>query len=176
MILTGSEIKKEVDKGNIYIDPFVEDNLNPNSCNYRLGRELFVLENSGFIDSRKPTDYKKIYIAEEGYILEPGRVYLGHTYEKIGSKKYLTILIGRSSVGRLGLYLQITADLGHIGTKHCWTLELHVVQPLIVYPLMKIGQVSFWKARGGNRLDYESEYQRFSTPLISKLYKELQER
>ena len=95
----------------------------------------------------QPTTHK-IIIPPEGYVLQPGIIYLGHTYESIGSNTYVPSLIGRSSLGRLGLFLQITADLGNIGTGHKWTLELKVVQPLRVYPKMRIGQVSFWQAEG----------------------------
>lgn len=173
MILTGSEIKKNVLNGKIHIKPFFPGNINPNSYNYLLGCELYEVEKSHLIDAKKSVHFKKIKIDSCGYTLKPDRLYLGHTYEEIGSDEYLTILIGRSSVGRLGLYLQITADIGHIGSKHCWTLELHVVQPLIVYPLMKIGQVSFWEVKGKNNLNYVGKYQKYSTPHTSEMYKEL---
>jgi hypothetical protein len=44
--------------------------------------------------------------------------------EELGSRKYAMSLIGRSSIGRLGLFLQVSANLGHTGSSHCWTLEL----------------------------------------------------
>jgi len=147
MILTGSSIVDEVKNGTITIKPFAKDLVNPNSYNYRLGDELLVLDDE-ILDVRKSPTTKRIIIPEEGYVLQPGKVYLGHTYETIGSSDYVPSLIGRSSLGRLGLFLQITADLGHIGTGHKWTLELKVVQPLRVYPGMRIGQVSFWKPDG----------------------------
>lgn len=172
MILTGNEIKKKVQSGEIHIKPFIPENINPNSYNYRLGYELYELDKSKVIDVKKPTSFKRIKLDNRGYTLKPNRFYLGNTYEEIGSDKYFTILIGRSSVGRLGLFLQITSDLGHIGSKHCWTLELHAVQPLIVYPLMKIGQVSFWEVKGQNKLSYIGKYQKYSTPHISEIYKE----
>ncbi|MDP2736523.1 MAG: hypothetical protein Q8O59_01915 [bacterium] len=171
MIFTGEEIKKCVSKGKIIINPFFKEDLNPNSYNYHLGHEILEL-NDNLIDTKKPTNYKKIILKNSGYILKPGKTYLGHTNEEIGSEDYLTILIGRSSVGRLGLFLQITADLGHVGLAHSWTLELHVVQPLKVYPLMKIGQVSFWEVIGKNKLEYEGKYHKYSLPHISEIYNE----
>lgn len=57
-------------------------------------------------------------------------------------------LIGRSSVGRLGLFLQVSADLGHTTSQHQWTLELVAAKPIILYPNMKIGQVTFWNNCG----------------------------
>lgn len=147
MILTGAAIEEENAKGAISIAPFDPNLLNPNSYNYRLGEELLAME-AGELDIHSQPATTQIIIPEEGYVLQPSTIYLGHTYESIGSSEYVPSLIGRSSLGRLGLFLQITADLGHIGTGHKWTLELKVVQPLRVYPGMRIGQVSFWQAEG----------------------------
>lgn len=173
MILTKHEIIKQHKKHNISISPFSEKLLNPNSYNYRLNNELIEFDNS--LDAKDTNSYRKIIIPSEGYILEPNKLYLASTYEQIGSKKFVTQLIGRSSMGRLGLFLQITAPLGHLGTYHNWTLELKVVQPLRVYPLMKIGQVSFWQTKGKTQRTYnDGEYKQYHSAEISKFYKELQ--
>ena len=172
MILTCNEIKKQIKRGNIGIEPFSTQMLNPNSYNYRLNKELLVIDNT--IDSKSETTFKKITIPEQGYVLQPGILYLASTVEKIGSKKYVTLLIGRSSIGRLGMFLQITAPLGHIGTFHNWTLEIKVVQPVKVYPYMKIGQVTFWKVKGNKNINYQfGDYKKFESAQISKFYKEL---
>ena len=173
MILTNLEILKQVKKKNILIEPFDEKFLNPNSYNYRLDYEL--LEFDGNLDAKQECVSKKIILTEDGYILQPNKLYLASTKETIGSKKYLTQLIGRSSIGRLGLFLQITAPIGHIGTNHKWTLELKVVEPLKVYPLMKIGQVTFWKIKGSKKINYNTgEYKNYQSAQVSKFYKELQ--
>jgi dCTP deaminase len=119
----------------------------------------------------------RTHIPPEGFLLRPGRIYLGSTLEIIGSDTYVPSLIGRSSLGRLGLFLQITADLGHLGTKHCWTLELKTVQPLIIYAGMRIGQVSFWKPeglellQGARYLHQLHSYAQFSGPQPSLFHK-----
>lgn len=169
MILSGLKIKEEVLKGNITIDPYNENLLNPNSYNYRLGDELLLIEDD-IIDPKKKTNYKKIKLTEEGYILKPNKLYLGNTVERIGSDKYVTQLIGRSSVGRLGLFLQITAPLGHVGCCHSWTLELKVVEPLRIYPNMKIGQVTFWCIDGPYE-KYKGNYTKYNHAQISEFYK-----
>lgn len=178
MILSGNKIAEEIQNGTITIEPFNITNINPNSYNYRLDENLLEIDEAE-IDPKKPTKYKEILIKKQGYILLPNKLYLANTLETIGSSKYVTSLIGRSSLGRLGLFLQITADLGHRGTCHKWTLELKVVQPLRVYPKMKIGQVSFWEVENEqtkeiNDTVYTGEYSRFSCPKISKYYKEMQ--
>lgn len=158
MILTGSEITRQVRQGRITITPFSTEQVNPNSYNYRLGEWITVCGgNAG--DGGGPA----IRIPEEGFLLMPRRLYLGHTAEKIGSRAFVTSLIGRSSMGRLGLFLQISADLGNLGPAHSWTLELCVVQPLRIYAGMKIGQVSFWRPTGAIEL-YSGRYTDYSMP------------
>ena len=170
MILSGIKIKEKIKKNNISIEPYNDNLLNPNSYNYRLADVIYEITDS-VIDPVKKTNIRKIKISDEGYILKPNKLYLGSTYEKIGSSKYVTQLIGRSSVGRLGLFLQVTAPLGHIGCNHCWTLELRVVQPLKIYPMMKIGQVTFWSIFGDNSLNYSSgKYNKYLSAEISKFY------
>lgn len=172
MILTGSKIKEEVERGRIDLAPFEEAMLNPNSYNYRLGDTLYEVDEA-LIDAREETKYRKIKLGKKGYLLKPHRLYLGSTFEKIGSSRYVTQLIGRSSVGRLGLFLQITAPLGHVGCNHHWTLELECVQPLKVYPGMKIGQVTFWILGGEVTTTYETgKYNHYVKPHISQFYKE----
>lgn len=153
MILTGREIAKEVEKGNIEIDPFLTENINPNSYNYRLGDSIKILVGS---EKTKPI-FKEVLIPDNGLILEPHTVYLANTFEVIGSSKYAMSLIGRSSIGRLGLFLQISANLGHTNSKHKWTLELVAAHKIVVYKNMRIGQVSFWE-NCGEIMDYGGIY------------------
>ncbi|HSW88789.1 MAG TPA: hypothetical protein VLG12_06530 [Candidatus Saccharimonadales bacterium] len=171
MILTNSEIKKQVEKGDIHINPFSERNLNPNSYNYHLGDKILEATNN-IIDSKEKVIFKEITLNEQGYMLFPQKLYLANTLEEIGSDIFVTSLIGRSSVGRLGIFLQITADLGQLGAKHCWTLELKVVQPVKVYPGMKIGQVSFWQALGFQSKKYFGKYGSYSDPHGSEIFNE----
>lgn len=90
-------------------------------------------------------------------------MYLGHTLEIIGSRKYAMSLIGRSSMGRLGLFLQLSANLGHTTSTHQWTLELYPVLPIRLYPEMIIGQVTFWTNYGEVK-EYTGNYGRFNQP------------
>ncbi len=170
MILTGQEIQKQVEEGSITIDPFYKDSVNPNSYNYHLSPNLLVVEKD--LDATEQTEYKEVTIPEEGFILEPHKLYLGVTKEIIGSSKYVTSLIGRSSIGRLGLFMQITADLGQLGNSHKWTLEMHVVKRLRVYPNMRIGQISFWEPFGENDYEYIDLYNTSNNPVVSKIYQE----
>jgi len=159
MILTGPEICRQVELGNIVIRPFTHEQLNPNSYNYRLGSVLTPLGGYG-ADAAGPS----VPIPKSGFCLHPGMVYLAKTAEVIGSEHFVTSLIGRSSVGRLGLFVQISADLGNLGPAHSWTLELTVVQRLVVYPGMIVGQVSFW-CPSGSIEPYRGFYTDHSEPI-----------
>lgn len=155
MILTGPAIKTAVKKGHVFIRPFDEINLNPNSYNYHLATRLLV-------QTRRRQGWQPIELSPKGYVLKPGKVYLGATFEQIGSDRFVTLLLGRSSIGRLGIFLNVTADLGHLGSCSHWTLELTVVQPVRIYPNMKIGQVSFWLTDETSANHYRGRYSRDS--------------
>jgi dCTP deaminase len=163
MILTANEIRRAVQRELITIDPFDEGMLNPNSYNYRLGDEVIMLRSEADLRNAPAP----VPIPPSGLILEPEHLYLGSTAEILGSDTYVTSLIGRSSMGRLGLFLQVSADLGHQGVAHRWTLELHACTPLRVRPGQVIGQVTFWRT-DGDGLMYGGYYGRWDNPLPSK--------
>lgn len=161
MILTGPAIRTAVNSDDITIDPFDEKNLNPNSYNYHLGDTILMLGTNG-----EPA--YKVVMSANGYLLTPGKIYLGMTLERIGSDRFVTLLLGRSSIGRLGIFLNVTADLGHLGSCSNWTLELTVVQPVRVYPRMKIGQVSFWVTEDNGSRRYNGRYHQDSQPVSNR--------
>jgi dCTP deaminase len=105
--------------------------------------------------------------SKAGTLLLPRRVYLSSTLETIGSDHYVTSLIGKSSMGRLGLFLQLSADLGHQGEIHKWTLEIRPSIPIIVYPHMLIGQVTFWKVLGVKKAS-SGYYKNYDGPTVSR--------
>jgi dCTP deaminase len=154
MILSGKEIKKEL--GNkIIIEPFNERQLNPNSYNLRLHEEMLVYEEK-VLDMKKENKAKPIIIPEEGLILEPNKLYLGRTVEYTSTEGYVPMIDGRSSVGRLGLFIHITAGIGNVGASGFWTLEIFCVQPIRVYPNVEICQI-FYQAIQGEYVPYKSD-------------------
>ena len=160
MILSGLEIKKQVENKNIIIEPFNEECINPNSYNLRLHNELLVYEDH-VLDMKLPNKTKKIIIPEEGLILEPGKLYLGRTVEYTKTDKFVPMLEGRSSIGRLGLFIHVTAGFGDIGFSGFWTLEIHCIQPVKIYPGVEICQIYYHSIEG----EYENT-QAESTKII----------
>lgn len=179
-ILTGDFIKKAVKAGQIFIDPFNEDRVGPNSYDLALGSKLLRYR-SGFEKLDKPLNVKvdnpvyEIEIPEHGFILRPGKLYLGHTIEKCGSDHYVCCLEGRSSVGRLGIQVHQTAGFGDLGFKQQWTLEITVVDSIMVFPRMKICQAMFYTVYGDIKKLYKGKYTDQDGPVPSRLYKDFDE-
>lgn len=172
MILTGSAIDQCVNSGEIVIEPYNSKNLNPNSYNFQLGDYVLVYKND-VLDPKKPQETEKIEIPEDGLILYPNKLYLGYIKEKMGSEKYVPIINGRSSTGRLGLFVHITANLIDIGSINNWTLQMHAVQPVKIYRDMVIGQVTFWKTYGEINL-YDGKYKGSTGPMASQVWRDFQ--
>ncbi len=170
MILTGQEILKKLGS-EIKIEPFDRKLLNPNSYNLRLHNELLVYTNFP-LDMKKANDTKKIIIPESGYELQPGTLYLGRTYEFTETYNFVPMLEGRSSIGRLGMYVHVTAGFGDVGFCGFWTLEISVIHPLKIYPFVPICQI-FYHLPQGEIWEYTSgKYQNNRDIQPSFLYKE----
>lgn len=170
MILTGSKIASEVLSGKIVITPFNQEYCNPNSYNFHLGDTLAVYT-EGVLDPSRPNATESFTIPTTGYTLQPNQLYLGHIAEVIGSRHYVPIIKGISSIARLGLFIVITADLVDLGAIGQWTLQLHCVQPITVYPGMPIGQMTFWRISGAP-MYYTGKYQHSRGPVASLSYKD----
>ncbi|EKE11141.1 MAG: hypothetical protein ACD_15C00135G0002 [uncultured bacterium] len=171
MILTGKQITKEVHKKRIIIDPFDENCVNPNSYNFTLSNEFLVYD-PGVIDTKyeHPTQILKMLNGE--LILQPWKLYLASTREKLGSDYFAPTYAARSSVARLGMFINLSAPLGDIGFIGRWTLQLFAIHPIRVYEGMKIGQMMFWHPQG-DRTIYDGKYQGSNGPMKSQIYKDV---
>ena len=171
MILSGSEIKAQLGT-NIQIEPFLEEQLNPNSYNLRLHDELLVYEEI-ILDMRRPNRVRRLSIPEEGLVLQPNQLYLGRTIEHTETHNFVPMLEGRSSIGRLGLFVHVTAGFGDVGFCGFWTLEMFAVQPVRVYAGVEVAQI-FYHTIEGAVTEYESgKYQNNTDIQPSLLYHEL---
>ena len=174
MILSGKEIIERKEK-DILIDPFNENQVNPNSYNLRLHNELLVYE-SPVLDMKEDNPATKIVIPEEGLLLDSRKLYLGRTMEYTETHNLVPMLEGRSSVGRLGLFVHITAGFGDVGFKGYWTLEIFCVQPIRIYPSIEICQI-FYHSIEGDYTPYKSgKYQGNKDIQTSMLYKDFEKK
>jgi dCTP deaminase len=179
MILTGSEIRMAATDGRIHIDPFdgrsTKDGgrVGPNSYDLTLADKLIeyvpdapVWRDSphaeGFelhpLDMKKDNPVRRIEIPVFGFTLMPGKLYLGVTNERFGSKHFVPWIEGRSSSGRLGLGVHVTAGRGDLGYYGRWTLEITVPVPLTVYAGARVAQAVFFVPSGVCDELYEGKY------------------
>ena len=171
MILSGHQIREQLGT-NIVIDPFVEANLNPNSYNLTLHNELMTYEEI-WLDMAKPNRVRRLTIPPEGLKLNPNQLYLGRTVERTETHNLVPMIEGRSSIGRLGLFVHVTAGFGDVGFCGYWTLEMFAVQPVRIYPGVPICQI-FYHQICGEITEYQSDkYQHNSDIQPSLLFKEL---
>lgn len=170
MILSGKEIKAKLGK-DIHIEPYDDQLLNPNSYNLRLHNQLLVYEDE-VLDMKKPNKTRSIIIPDEGLVLEPGKLYLGRTIEHTRTDNYVPMLEGRSSIGRLGLFVHVTAGFGDVGFSGYWTLEIHCVLPIKVYPGVEICQIYYHSIQGDYEPYKNGKYQNNTGIQASMLYKD----
>jgi dCTP deaminase len=146
MILTGKEIEARL--GNdVVINPYEPTRLNPNSYNLTLSPDLMVYTEMP-LDMKKNNPARSLTIPTEGLVLEPGTLYLGRTQEYTETRNLVPMLEGRSSIGRLGLFVHVTAGFGDVGFKGYWTLEMHCIHPIKVYPGVAICQIFYHTVKG----------------------------
>ena len=170
MILTADAIRRGVKRGQIFISPYSEACLGPNSYDFHLGAQCRTYD-SEILDVAKYNPSTLTTIARDGVILKTDRVYLFDTTEVMGSTHFVPIIRARSSVARLGLFIHITADLIDLGSINNLTLQLHAVRPLRVYPGMPIGQITFWHC-DGDITHYSGKYRDSQSPAASLSFKD----
>ncbi len=174
MILSGEEIRKNLGS-KIIIDPFDQANLNPNSYNLTLHHELLTYEEV-VLDMQQPNRVRRLQLPPEGIVLNPNQLYLGRTFERTETQDLVPMIEGRSSVGRLGLFVHITAGFGDVGFRGYWTLEMFAVQPVRIYPHVPICQIFYHQITGDYTPYCSNKYQDNRDIQPSLLYQELNPR
>lgn len=171
MILTGNEIKIQQELGNLFIEDFDERRLGPNSYNLRLAPELLVYDQV-VLDAKKENRTKMLVIPGNGLVLKPGQVYLARTMEWTETNCFVPMLEGRSSIGRLGMSVHVSAGFGDLGFSGCWTLEITVTEPVRIYPEMEICQIYYLQPKGEITKLYRGKYQGQTDIRPSELFRD----
>lgn len=174
-MLNDREILEEIKKGNIVIEPFDHEALGTNSYDIHLGKTLAVYVDN-VLDVKKHNMIKYIEIPPEGYILQPGTLYLGATKEYTETHNHVPFLEGKSSSGRLGLQVHSTAGKGDVGFCNHWTLEISCIHPIKIYANMPIGQIFYFEIDNDILRKYNdkphAKYKSISNlPVESMMYK-----
>jgi len=174
-ILTADEITKSVQQNKIEIKPFRSGQLNPNSYNLTLGKTLMTYDLSQsdkILDLQVEPKVNEFEIPEKGFVLQPGILYLGSTNESTYTSHYAPFIEGRSSIGRMGICVHITAGFGDIGFNGTWTLEITVVHPVRIYAGVEICQLAFHTLQGDPIVRYIGKYNSQTKPRPSSIWRE----
>jgi dCTP deaminase len=156
MILSDKKIKQEMEKGTIKIEPYRPDGLGTNSYDVHLGKMLGVYTDA-VLDAKKNNPVRYFEIPPEGFVLQPGTLYLGITEEYTETHAHVPFLEGKSSAGRLGIDIHATAGKGDVGFCNYWTLEISAQIPVKVYAGMPIGQLIYFEVSGEIEISYSSK-------------------
>ena len=118
-------------------------------------------------------------IPDEGFVLQPGELYLGVTEEYTETHQHVPFLEGKSSIGRLGIDIHATAGKGDIGFCNNWTLEISVIKPVRVYAGMPVGQLIYFCVKGEilvpyNRKQNAKYNEQTNKPVESMMWKNFQ--
>lgn len=100
------------------------------------------------LDAKSHNKIEEFTIPDEGFVLQPGTLYLGVTEEYTETHAHVPFLEGKSSTGRLGIDIHATAGKGDVGFCNTWTLEISVSQPVRIYAGMPIGQLIYFVIAG----------------------------
>lgn len=172
MILSGKEIQSRLGV-DIIIAPYMPSQINPNSYNLRLADELLVY-NEPVLDMKQKHTATQLSIPEEGLLLEPNKLYLGRTVEYTETHNLVPMLEGRSSIGRLGLFIHVTAGFGDVGFKGYWTLEIFCIHPIRIYSNVEICQIYYHSVLGETEEYKSGKYQNNKSIQTSMLYKDFE--
>jgi dCTP deaminase len=170
MILSGSEIERQVAAAAITVSPFDPANINPNSIDLTLD-DTVLRYRDPVIDPRVEANTYHVPIPADGLLLEPMSFCLGSSRETVGSNEFVPMVHAKSSTARAGLFVHITADLIDIGSIGVVTFQLFATLPLWVYPGMRIAQMTFWKPQGDITL-YAGKYQGSRGPVKSMIFRD----
>lgn len=168
MILSDSTLRKLLEKGDLYIDPCSEDQIQCSSVDLRLGSEFARYSGREPIDVRKGAEAVSVMRAENYIEILPKEFLLATTVEYIKLPSSITAFVeGRSSLGRLGLFIE-NAGWVDAGFEGQITLELYNANsvPIRLYPGMRICQLVFAMLDSVPEKTYKGKYlgQRGVTP------------
>ena len=156
MILSDTRILEEIEKETIKIQPYNRAFLGSNSYDVHLGKHLATYKDD-ILDSKKHNQINHFEIEEEGFVLQPGELYLGVTEEYTETHNHIPFLEGKSSTGRLGIDIHATAGKGDVGFCGNWTLEISCKIPVRVYKGMPIGQLIYFTVEGNVEIKYNAK-------------------
>lgn len=150
MVLSDIDIIERVGNGDLTIAPYEEENVEPSSVDLRLGEEFKKVEHRdgfGIVDTNISNNAALEYTDINGQVvIEPSEFVLATTQEYVEIPDDLVAeVLGRSSLGRLGISVHQTAGFIDPGFEGEITLELsnHGPAPIRLYAGQRVCQIVF---------------------------------
>jgi len=164
VLYSDGDIRREIASGEIGLEPFDPQMVQPASVDVRIDRFFRLFDNHKYahIDPSVEQDELTRLVEvdpDEPFILHPGEFVLGSTYEVVTLGHSIAArLEGKSSLGRLGLLTHSTAGFIDPGFSGHVTLELSnmATLPIKLWPGSKIGQLCFFKLTSATEHPYGS--------------------
>jgi dCTP deaminase len=128
-MLTADAIEKAVHSGLAHIYPYNRDRINPNSYNLQLGPKVMEVRANDldaetgiwYMNPELPPVLEDVEVVKRRgkwyWVLQPNRLYLGHTVEEFGSDDLIACIVGRSTYARNGFAFSYDAGFGDLGFK-----------------------------------------------------------
>jgi len=190
MILVDHQIEDVVEKGILLITPFSKDNVNPNSYDITLDDKFIWYTNAGlgnslYIDPYDEQTIEQCIKKEESkfIVIKQGEFILAQTKELFEFPPTIAaILMGKSSLARLGITIHQTGGFIDAGFRGTLTLEIGNInpRPVMLYSGMQIGQLVFHKLDDIPNRPYNekstSKYQDQYGPTLSRYYQNVRNR
>ncbi len=169
-MLSGEEIKRRMQTGDIIITP--QDNIviNPNSVNLSLNKTIGYYTEP-YLDLKEDNPVEYFTLDEDGAILYPDKIYLARSNEWTETDNLVPMMSGRSSLGRLGYHVHCSAGMGSIGYKGYWHMGVRPTIPIRVYENMKCCQIYYFTVEGEIANTYEGSMQNVGVELGSQMHK-----
>jgi len=149
MVLSDADIIEQIGRDNLVIEPYNEDNVEPASVDLRLGDDHKLVQReykSKSVDANGDGDGLRYTELESPLIVRPNTFILTTTLERVEIPDDMVAhVLGRSSLGRLGISVHQTAGYIDPGFNGQITLELsnHGPAPVQIEPGQRICQIVF---------------------------------
>lgn len=180
MILSDTEIERRLDRAELDIHGLANPDLQiqPASVDLRLAGHVQVASAVGTDNPLVPDDlvFDELRLEDgEDLVVAPGEFMLGSTIERLDIPPNLVAHVtGRSSIGRRGLLVHVSAGLCDPGWEGQVTLELVNLSPapVRIEPGTRVCQATFTEIKGTVSRDYgertDSHYQGQTGPVRSR--------
>ena len=156
-MLTSDEILRQIELGNIEITNIDKSAFKkPNSVTLSIGNTLYTYKDNTIVDSKDANKYIKEILEdrinsletnildEDGFLLQPGKVYLTKSREKIKTRGFIPVFFGRNSLSLLGISIDHNSSYKEDNYNGEVIFSIVCTKPTIIYPNIEVANLTFF--------------------------------